>query len=351
MCLSTLLIRRSSLRDRPVQQKKTVLAVQRARMIAEGGTLPTIVTFNRMLRRLLVLLDSEAGAAATMHSFVWHDYKRRATVRPPDTGLCSHDYDWKEMLDILAKLEPVPKIDYLIIDEGQDLPEGFYRYAKQHAAHIITVFADDDQAIEDRHTTLEQITTAPNLPNPRLLQTNHRNAPEIARVAEHFHDGRLPAANVQRMALGTRPRIMRTRGPERTAEFIATWFRNRGGSIGVIVDSNQCGEVILNQLRTYLQEPRIERYDHVLRNEDSTNINEDGITILNRASAKGQEFDSVFVLELDRLLPWRTDNMRRMLYMVCARARDYLTLIYGPDLCRMPRFPNCLVQTCLIGHE
>jgi DNA helicase IV len=314
----------------PPGSGKTVLAVKRAQMLAESGRSGTIVTFNRMLRRLADLLNNWATSARTMHSFVWRDYMSRTNLRPPSSGQSSFDYDWDDMLDNLAGRPQLCKESHLIIDEGQDLAEGFFRYATLHAARVVTVFADDDQALNDRRTTLEQIRTAANLPNPRLLKRNHRNVPEIARVAEHFHAGRLPAANVQRRAIGTRPRLVRTQGPIATAELIATWFRNRGGSVGVIVVSNPFGASIQELLRARLPESRIDRYDHDLQNEDSINVNEDGITILNRESVKGQEFDSVFVLEFDQLLPWRTDPMRRVLYMICARARDYLTLIYGP---------------------
>jgi superfamily I DNA/RNA helicase len=315
----------------PPGSGKTVLAVKRAQMLAESSTPATIVTFNRMLCRLANLLNDGINLAATMHAFVWRDYVRRAKVeRLPTSGQSSFDYNWQEMLDTLARRPPLPKEDHLIIDEGQDLAAAFFRYATLHAARVLTVFADDDQALGDRRTTLEEIKGAANLPNPRLLKRNHRNAPEIARVAEHFHAGRLPAANVQRRSIGTRPRLVQTQGPNATAEMIATWFRNRGGSVGVIVDSNAFGASIQQLLRERLSESRIDRYDYGQKNEDSINVNEDGITILNRESVKGQEFDSVFVLEFNQLLPWRTDTMQRVLYMICARARDYLTLVYGP---------------------
>src|SRR5262249_48604769 len=161
----------------------------------------------RMLRRLADLLNNGATSARTMHSFVWLDYIRRAGLSPPSSGQSSFDYDWGKMLKTLAGRSHLQRENHLIIDEGQDLAEGFFRYASLHAARVLTVLADDDQALGDRRTTLEQIRTAANLPNPRLLQRNHRNAPEIARVAEHFHAGRLPAANVQRRAIGTRPRL------------------------------------------------------------------------------------------------------------------------------------------------
>jgi superfamily I DNA/RNA helicase len=53
------------------------------------------------------------------------------------------------------------------------------------------------------------------------------------------------------------------------------------------------------------------------------------VTVLNKESAKGQEFDSVFILELEELLPCPDGAPRRVMYMLCARARDYLWLVHA----------------------
>ena len=55
-----------------------------------------------------------------------------------------------------------------------------------------------------------------------------------------------------------------------------------------------------------------------------------GVTVLNKESVKGQEFDTVFVLEIEAFIPCTDDVMRRGMYMMCSRARDNLFLIYGP---------------------
>ena len=57
----------------PPGSGKTVLAVQRADMASEWTEDESvlIVTYNRMLRRLLYLLNEGAVDTRTMHSFVW----------------------------------------------------------------------------------------------------------------------------------------------------------------------------------------------------------------------------------------------------------------------------------------
>ena len=75
---------------------------------------------------------------------------------------------------------------------------------------------------------------------------------------------------------------------------------------------------------------RIDVYRHDQRNEDAINVLQDGVTVVNKESAKGLEFDTVFIVELDRFIPCTDDAQRRALYMMFTRARDNLLLLYGP---------------------
>jgi superfamily I DNA/RNA helicase len=316
----------------PPGSGKTVLAVRRARMATDDGRSVALVTFNRMLRRLAMLLDQDAGHVRTMHSFVWRDYVRRTGGDPEPSPSGSYDYDWAAMLRKLANHpKSGPTWRHLIVDEGQDLPEGFFQYAHRHVSGALTVFADDDQALSARRTTLEQIKSAADLPDPIILQENHRNCPEVAIVAEHFHSGRLPAAEVRRTAIAERPRLIRSVSLIETAKLITRWVQTRGGSIGVVVDWNNTAEAVCQRLRSELPDRRIDIYDHARKNEDSIDLLSPGVTVLNKESVKGQEFDAVFVLELEHFVPCRDDIMLRVMYMLCTRARDHLFLVYGPN--------------------
>ena len=315
----------------PPGSGKTVLAVRRAQMTAEAGPGTLIVTYNRMLRRLLNLLD-QSLEAKTMHGHVGPDYRRRAAVsKVPTLPHDSHAFIWDEMMRVLSDLGVGPNRRHLVVDEGQDLPYGFFAYASRHISRMLSVFVDDDQALRDQRTTLEDIKRAAAFPgDPIFLTQNHRNTPEVARLAEHFHTGRLPAAAVRRSRAGERPRLSEASTLEAAATAIATWRTNQGGSIGVIVDRNNvCGQ-LYELLRQKLPNSRADFYSYDSKNENKTNVLEDGVTVLNKESVKGQEFDAVFVLELHRFLPCRSDSEKRGMYMMCSRARDHLWLICGP---------------------
>lgn len=209
----------------PPGSGKTVLAVRRAELAAAAEQRVNVITFNRMLRRLMTLLAAGTRRSKTMHNFVWTNYMARTNVRPPAPAGDPYAYDWTTILATLAaQAQPCAALDHIVIDEGQDLPEGFFQYAARHAARVATVFADDDQALSQRRTTLEQIRAAANLPEPIVLEDNHRNAPEIAAVAEHFHSGRLPAATVRRRSIREVPKLVKSSGLDETAERIALWY-------------------------------------------------------------------------------------------------------------------------------
>ena len=317
----------------PPGSGKTVLALQRARLAARAGGSSSVVviTFNHMLRRLLNLMDDGGDLeVSTMHSFVWRDYGRRTGREPPRFLHDRYAYVWNVMLDMLREhAHASPDREHLVVDEGQDLPEGLFRYASRHVSNVITVFADEDQALGAQCTTLEQIKAAANLPDPVILKLNHRNTPEIARLAEHFHGGRLPVAKVLRSLSGELPRLVCSRSLEATADLVSNWFRNRGGSVGVIVDQRQFGCDFHAGLSAKLPDDRIDIYESG-RNVDSVNVLAPGVTILNKKSVKGQEFDTAFILELDRFIPFANESERRAMYMMCSRARDNLFLVHGP---------------------
>lgn len=315
----------------PPGSGKTVLALQRARMMAEMHETVPIVTYGRMLRRLLALMqDVDKVQPSTMHSFISRDYFIRTRARPPTPWHDAYAYQWNDMLGRLQQSPPVGAP--LVVDEGQDLPEGFFIYASRHVSRTMTVFADDDQALGDQRTTLEEIKNAAGLDDPVILKENHRNTPEVARVAEHFHQGRLPAAEVRRRSTGELPRLVYSPSTAATADLVSNWSRTRGGSIGVIVDRNEdTGARLYDQLVARLPRTRIDIYKSRSPNEDQIDVLVDGVTILNKKSVKGQEFDSVFVLELERFIPFANESERRAMYMMCTRARDNLFLVHGPE--------------------
>ena len=320
----------------PPGSGKTVLAVHRAQMLANADIAVVLITYNRMLRRLIAQLTEGQIQAQTMHKFVSDRYLAQTNARAPNTA--PYKYDWHTMLATLEGCGVTPESTHVVVDEGQDLPRGFFRYLRQFVAATITVFADEDQALTDERSTLLDIKEAARLDDPVLLSANHRNTPEIARVAEHFHVGDAPVPQVHRPRSGELPRVLLYRDDGAT-RYVANWYRARGGRVGVVVVNNPTARVLSGRLRNQLTEQHVQFYTGDRKNEEEVDLLEPGITVLNVQSIKGQEFDAVFVLELDELLFEANEVSRRKMYMLCARARDNLFLMHEGD-----RLPHKLIE-------
>ena len=267
-----------------------------------------------------------------MHGFLWQDFRGRTGEEPPHMPCDTYAPDWQAVFETLAKHpKNRPAELHMVIDEGQDRPPEFFRYASRFAAKTLTVFADENQAVSKNRTSLPQIKAAASLDDPFLLEANHRNSPEVARLAKRFYSGNLPVASVRRAATGELPRLIRSKGLDATAELISNWCETRGGTIGIAVYHNEVGRALHEKLVKDLPGHRVDWSDSRKRNEGSIRLPEPGVTVLNRRSVKGQEFDAVFILQLELFIPCPSNLALRVMYMLCARARDHLFLVYGPN--------------------
>ena len=315
----------------PPGSGKTALALKRAMLVAEQKRPVKIVTYNRMFRRLIQLHSREIEAS-TMHAFVAEDYwSRTEGLSVPHHSTSKYRYRWDIIHQVLDSLSnPGTQLSLLIVDEAQDLELEFFRYSAR-IVRTLNIFSDTEQAVTQRFTSYQQIIDATGLPDPLILSENYRNCPEIAEVAEHYHFGELPMATVHRPKSGVKPRLRHITSAPDVSQLISRWFVNHGGSIGVIVKRNSYGEDVERCLRKDLPGERVDRYASGGMQDRNIELLEPGITIINQQSAKGQEFDSVFILEIEKFLPCETALEKRVMYMMCSRARDYLFLVHGPN--------------------
>lgn len=315
----------------PPGSGKTVLAVHRAQRLAKAGHSVVLVTYNRMLRRLIVQVIGEEKKVQvqTMHSFVGYHYCRQTNSNEAPS-FRDYKYDWSTIFMTLERYDVHCSLTHVIVDEGQDLPKDFFQYLRDFVATTIIVFADEEQALSGNRSTLRDIKEAAGLDDPVLLKYNHRNRPEIARVAEHFHAGSVPIPVVTCEPLGELPEVRLYR-EDGVVSLIANWYRNRSGRIGVAVVKNGTGEVLCSQLQMQLPGKDVYLYTSERNNENEIDLLGNGIIILNVKSIKGQEFDAVFVMEFDQLLLEVSEVNQRKMYMLCSRARDYLFLMYDGD--------------------
>jgi hypothetical protein len=315
---------------------KTSCALWKAQVLAkEYGLNVTLVTRNRMLSALAVQISQDHGGApvksVTMHGCVSNDYISNGFSYPIPAHV-PYDYDWERIMELYEADNVQPSVDHLIVDEGQNLPIGFFIWAKRFLAKEMSVFADEDQTTDVDGCRVGQLISA-GYRAAIPLTLNHRNTEEIANLVTAFHvKGRIPHAPAKRGRSGDAPRLMQVANWQELAQRVAVRYQNVGAAVGVILYKQHHITAFHELLTALLPNDRVDHYTSQAqpRAEQAIKMREPGVTIISGQSAIGLEFETVFLQDLNRSLPMRQDVDYRRMYMLCSRARDTLILVNGP---------------------
>lgn len=320
----------------PPGSGKTSVALWKANILAgpEYRRRVTVVTKNRLLAALATQISQDQGnspvTSTTMHSLVWNDYSDRVGGTFPQWW--KYNWNWPQVLQNYEARNVRPIIDHLIVDEGQNLPREFFIWARRFGATTVSVFADENQSTEAGGCHVADLQAA-GFTEILPLMVNHRNTQEIADLVERFHQNRnIPVVPAQRGRSNEPPRLIAVNDWDQLAQQVAIRFRNRGGSIGVIVQHVAEVGIVYALVKGMLVGARVDMYTHLSEpdEEDAIRLRDPGVTVITGESAIGLEFDTVYLQDLERSLPINQAVRERRLYMLCARARDTLLLVNGP---------------------
>ncbi|WP_198358104.1 DNA helicase [Streptomyces fildesensis] len=316
----------------PPGSGKSLLAAQRAVMLALTGTPVVLLTRSNLLRQSLTPVIEALGPAdggvlvATAHSWLARWYG--ADAPRGDDGW----YDWPAFFERAAVAEPVPSLT-LVVDEGQDLPPEFYRLCRLLRARV-TVYADECQRLTETHSTLAEITQRLGNCTRHDLEGNHRNTRRIAAFAAHFYTGAgLPDPPDRE---GPVPRLHRLIHQGAVIDFLITMAESHPGqSIGVIVNSTRTQFDLLTRLEHKAPRLRPQMYTAQATQGRylSLDLGRPGIVLVHRASAKGLGFDIVVVPDThtDAATDPSSASLRMTYYVLATRARRELHLAYQGD--------------------
>ena len=342
---------------------KTVMAFHRAERLKTMATSkkaetakPRVIMYNKVL----ATYSSDRGDVAqgvpssTMHSWVWHWYKRVAGRQPPNHPDDKYLHDWMTMLPVLLeKVESNPNRvhwGHLIIDEGQDFPEGMYqtlsaisstfppREEQGQYPPVVTVFADDNQRLASTNSTLQQIQDALGLKGERVfsLKKNYRNNKQIAEFGRYFYVGlRSGIPDLPTKVGQSLPRVVLASSLEVVRRRIANYaINNPHMDIGVLCSANSVRKQVYNSLNHRLAGTTsvVQTYAYADRQEhppEDLVFDQGGsITVLNFQSAKGLEFDAVFIIDpFDGSAGASNELSRMQMYVMASRARHYLEIL------------------------
>ena len=322
---------------------KTVLAIYRAQVAVEVAELQTrLLVFNNTLMQYLgpaARSVSVDAATLTFQSWFCKWYSQTFRKWAPADG---YDLNWGEILQTVAAAGPrvsASKLDHLIVDEAQDLPTAAWPVLRLTAKNI-TVFADENQRITSNCSTVREISRALGLETAWPLKKNFRNSLEIARFAAGFYTGLPSGIPDLPDRRGPKPRITHTGDDmKEEVDLVVRYAMSHPRSdIGVLLPH-------VKQMKAFrdlcaralaLRGPAIpiQMYLSGDRGYDTVDFGIPGIKILSYASAKGLEFDAVYLPRIDRFSADPHSKETRMVFFtLTSRARDELTIMYtGPSL-------------------
>lgn len=307
---------------------KTVMALYRASLLEKSARPVRLITYSRLLSRYVRsatdTLEMDQTSVATMNSWLASFWQKNYRKRLPQVR--PYLPDWAAVFSGIQAEVPKESPD-LIVDEGQDLAREFYTLARLVSNHL-TVFADENQRMSDTNSSLADIRSYALISdtNIRTLTRNYRNTRAIAEFSAAFYAG-LPSGIPELPTKAGEPPTLESWGTlhDEVQAIVRYAQANSDWEIGVILPSTKLVKSFRNRL-----EGKVPTVRFYLSGENpEIGFDDPGVTILTYQSAKGLEFDAVFLPALNEA---RNDpgapETRMAFYVLTSRARERLFLSY-----------------------
>jgi DNA helicase II / ATP-dependent DNA helicase PcrA len=327
----------------PPGSGKTIVAYFRSNSLKENEMETTFIAFTN------VLTAYTEGMDRTFDSWICNWWNGISGGRWLPT-LQNRVYDFEEASrlareDYMGRVAPRGHWGHLLLDEAQDFSPDAHHFLNfirrlicDHLGNPngpqITIFADENQRLNETSSALKQIRDAHRFrkDDEYKLRRNYRNTKEIAAFAAEFYVGLSTGVPNSPDVRGNKPKIVLTEDiDDAAARIVKHANRNEDEEIGVLVFNKNTRNKLFNKLKHRLEPDgfRVQKYAKKPDAETLVFDEPKTITILCFASAKGLEFDSVFMPELQTFNTegGREDEVMMTMYVMCSRARKSLSLM------------------------
>lgn len=328
---------------------KSVMALLRAKRLSAEKKDYVFLVYNKLLRQA-----SDQLFAEVLNSAQWQSWFEQSFLEetgqvmpkfPAKTGTFWREPNWGKALEVIQSSDnqQTGKSDkYLVIDEGQDMPPGFYQaLASMGYSNFFVVADQNQQIVSGSNSSREDIENALAIETDAVieLKLNYRNKYAIARLAREFYTGD-PASPPPELPV---PTLAATRKPllfsyehrqfnALIARVLKVADRDPSKLLGVITPNNN----VRVRYMTALKEVDVNLDNgrpsiNTFQSGDSHIIpfDEGGVVIINAQACKGLEFDVVFVADVDqfRMSAGAEDATKKLFYVIVARAIDQVILL------------------------
>lgn len=335
---------------------KSVVALLRARRLAENNRTYRTLAYNRLLdrsNRHLFGSDQTFNArtwVSWFHEIYKHffgDVPRPAHEKPED----SYAIDWEAVEQQVQSLNNIEDQSgrFLVIDEGQDMPPAFYRTLADLGFENFYVAADQNQQIHpDKCSSRQDIENSLAIePGDTLeLKINYRNTRPVALLAQRFYpdDPASPKPDLPDLKPAAATPELWTYGRANTATLAAIADnilrlsdRNSHKLIGIITPDNKVREKFMNALRR--ANPKLDNDKPPIRTyisgqRELPDFGQGGLMVINAQSCKGLEFDTAILADIDQHQPKHDPHvLKARFYVMVARAREQVILLRTGSVC------------------
>ncbi|MBF6095722.1 hypothetical protein [Nocardia cyriacigeorgica] len=318
---------------------KSVMALYRAQALTFDDREPAVLMYSKVLRQYTEQAAKELGIAGyvtTFHKWFWDFWRQHYQTSPPTVTGSSYEVDWAQVAQSFISNPPeLGGLVDLIVDEGQDLPLGFFRIAR-FVAKNITVFADENQQLFDNNTTLREIASAIGAREHLTLLGNHRNTAEIAAVAAKYYSGAPSGLPNPPKRHGDTPTLKRHVSVDEFVDSVVQYAKTHTDlTIGVACVNQTVQRKLYRALSNRELPVPVQQYISASRQHRVLDFDTPAVTLAHYKSMKGLEFDTLFVPELQQVTADATSAVTRMtFYVVMSRARHELHLSWSgaPDV-------------------
>jgi superfamily I DNA/RNA helicase len=263
----------------------------------------------------------------------------------------TYEYNWP-LIEAAMREVPLEKrkqYDFLFVDETQDIPLPLLDIIKDASTKLMVTF-DDSQKIgndyfedqkqqpSDRSEILVRLDLTDSFFD---LTENYRNTQSIERVAklfgEYFKPNAFSLKQETSKLKGPLPNLIKVANLSHTVRMIYADFNlNPNLQVGVLFANTRLQEdtaryiAFKNELKTWLN-PHQDMFFYKLGNDTYIKgFDQPGIYYMSMNSAKGLEFDKVYIIETDRLV-LDNDHQANLLYVACTRSKRNLTFVYEQE--------------------
>lgn len=313
-----------------------------ANMVIKGcaGSGKTVLAIYKLARIISENLGSYAFVVytVTLKEFIKNGIEQFEDLRDKLKEL--KVYYKQEVIELLDNNE-FEYVDYMFIDEVQDLEVDFIAQLHKYVKKNIIVLGDDEQqiyTIRNNGILIDNIadTIKFDRENIKLLETNYRVPKAIARFSGNIigDNGKLYRKCVK--DIGEKPVINKYKSFYEELDAIMNFIDEESISdVAILVPFNK--DVIT--VKNYFKEKSIEveyKYNDNDNNRMISNIDftNNIVKVLTYHSSKGLEFDYVFLPKCDKIDPVIEEKLRyrQALYVACTRAKKQLFISYSSSI-------------------